>query len=86
VPIFLPLVVAMGYSPIWFGIMMVMIIEMGGASPPFGINIFVIKSVAGDIPLTTIYKGILPFIVADFIRIALVLFFPILALFLPSLM
>jgi len=86
VPIFLPLVVGMGYSPIWFGIMMVMIIEMGGASPPFGINIFVIKSVAGDIPLTTIYKGIIPFIAADFIRIALVLFIPALALFLPSLM
>ncbi len=86
VPIFLPLVVGMGFSPIWFGIMMIMIIELGSASPPFGINIFVMKSVAGDIPLVTIYKGILPFIIADFVRIALVLFIPALALFLPSLM
>jgi TRAP-type C4-dicarboxylate transport system permease large subunit len=60
--------------------------EMGQITPPFGINTFVIQSVAQDVPLTTIYKGVVPFIITDIFRVALILLFPALALYLPSLL
>jgi tripartite ATP-independent transporter DctM subunit len=86
VPVFLPVVTSLGYSPIWFGVLMVMMGEMGQITPPFGINTFVIQSVAQDVPLTTIYKGVVPFIITDIFRVALILLFPALALYLPSLL
>lgn len=86
IPIFLPVVTNLGYDPIWFGVIVVTMAEMGQITPPVGINVFALAGVAKDVPLGTIFKGILPFLVADIIRVALVFFFPALALWLPSLM
>lgn len=86
IPIFLPVVTGLGYDPIWFGVIVVTMAEMGQITPPVGINVFALAGVAKDVPLGTIFKGILPFLIADFVRVILVFFIPGLALFLPSLM
>ena len=86
VPIFLPVVTGLGYDPIWFGVIVVTMAEMGQITPPVGINVFALSGVAKDVPLGTIFKGIFPFLAADIVRVALVFFFPALALWLPSLM
>ena len=86
IPIFYPLALALGFGPIWFGILIVRVVEIAMITPPYGINLFVIKGVAKDVPLATIYRGVLPFIVADVAHVALLVAFPQLATFLPSLM
>jgi tripartite ATP-independent transporter DctM subunit len=86
IPIFFPVVTGLGYDPIWFGVIVVTMAEMGQITPPVGINVFALSGVAKDVPLGTIFKGIFPFLVADLVRVALVFAFPWLALFLPSLM
>jgi tripartite ATP-independent transporter DctM subunit len=86
IPIFLPVVTGLGYDPIWFGVIVVTMAEMGQITPPVGINVFALAGVAKEVPLGTIFKGIFPFLIADIIRIALVFFIPGLALWLPSLM
>jgi C4-dicarboxylate transporter DctM subunit len=84
VPIFFPLVMALGYDPVWFGIIVVVVVELGLITPPIGMNLFVIQSVARDIPMTTIYRGILPFIAVDVVRLAILVLFPWIILFLPQ--
>ena len=84
VPIFFPLVMALGFDPVWFGIIVVVVVELSLITPPIGMNLFVIHSVARDIPMTTIYRGILPFILVDIVRLALLVLFPWLILFLPQ--
>lgn len=84
VPIFVPLIIHLGLSPVWFGVLTVMCVEDGMISPPFGLNIFVIKGVAPTVPINTIYKGCGPFVGSDLVKIALVIFFPWLALWLPG--
>jgi TRAP-type C4-dicarboxylate transport system permease large subunit len=79
-------VTGLGYDPVWFGVIVVMVVEIGQITPPVGINVFALAGVAKDVPLGAIFKGIFPFLVADIVRLALVFFFPALALFLPSLM
>lgn len=86
VPIVLPIVTGLGYDVIWWGILTVMLIEIGMITPPFGLNVFVIKSVAEDLPLSRAFRGVLPFIGADVVRVGLLLAFPIIALWLPSAM
>ncbi|MBN1103184.1 MAG: TRAP transporter large permease subunit, partial [Deltaproteobacteria bacterium] len=86
IPIFYPVITGLGYDPVWFGVIVVMVVEVGQITPPVGINVFALAGVAKDVPLGTIFKGIFPFLVADIVRLALVFFFPALALFLPSLM
>jgi len=86
IPIFLPVVTGLGYDPIWFGVIVVTMAEMGQITPPVGINVFALSGVAKDVPLGTIFKGIFPFLIADLIRVILVFLIPGLALFLPSLM
>jgi C4-dicarboxylate transporter, DctM subunit len=83
VPIFFPLVMALGFDPVWFGIITVVVVELSLITPPIGMNLFVIHSVAREIPMTTIYKGILPFIAVDVVRLAILVLFPMLVLFLP---
>lgn len=83
VPIFFPLVMALGFDPVWFGIVVVVVVEMSLITPPIGMNLFVIHSVARDIPMTAIYRGILPFILVDVVRLAILVLFPALVLFLP---
>ncbi len=82
-PFVYPLVVGIGYDPIWWGIVLVMVIEIGVITPPIGMNVFVLFGVAETIPLKTIFTGIIPFLIADLFRLALVILFPIIALWLP---
>ena len=84
VPIVFPVIVALGFDPIWFGIIIVMVAELGLMHPPVGMNIFVIKSVVEDVKISTIFYGVIPFIITDLLRLALLIAFPILALWLPS--
>jgi len=86
VPILFPVVQSLGFDPIWFGIIIVRVVEVGQITPPVGINVFIIKGVAKDVPLETIFKGIVPFLIADVCHIALLLAVPQLATFLPGLM
>lgn len=90
VPIFFPLVTSLGYDPIWFGIIIVMVTEMGVITPPVGINVYVIygvaKNVIGEVPLEAIFKGILPFLVAVIGGTIILMIFPDIILFLPRLM
>jgi len=86
VPIFFPLIIKLGFDPIWFGILVVRTTEMGLITPPVGLNVFVIKGVARDVPIGTIFRGIFPFLFADVCQVALLITFPQLSLFLPGLM
>ena len=85
-PIFAPLVTSLGYDLIWWGIIMVMVIEAGLISPPFGVNVFVLNGIAPEIPVRTIFKGVIPFFIADIVRIGILILFPSLILWLPSTM
>jgi C4-dicarboxylate transporter, DctM subunit len=86
VPIFFPVITAMGFNPIWFGIIIVKVVEIGQLTPPVGINVFVIQGIAKDVPMYTIYKGVLPFVLADFVEVALLCLFPQIATVIPNLM
>jgi TRAP-type C4-dicarboxylate transport system permease large subunit len=86
IPLFFPIIKAQGIDPIWFGIIFVTITEISFIVPPLGLNLFVLKATIPDIDMRELYKGILPFVVADFVRIAVLIAFPIIVLFLPSLM
>ncbi len=86
IPIFFPIVTALGYDPIWFGIIIVLVTEMGVITPPVGINVYVVNGVARDVPLESIFQGIIPFLIALIIGTALLIAFPQFVLFLPNLM
>ena len=86
VPVFFPLVVHLGFDPIWFGILIVVVVEIGLISPPVGMNLFVLNSLLPHVPTRTLFRGVLPFMVADVIRLAILIAFPAIALWLPSLM
>ncbi len=86
VPIFLPIVASYGYDFIWFGIYIILVMELGAIAPPVGLNCFIIQGVAKDIPLGTIYKGALPFAITILIGIVLIYFFPQIVLVLPNLL
>jgi tripartite ATP-independent transporter DctM subunit len=79
VPVFLPILIQMGVDLIWFGIVMIVVVEMGLITPPIGMNVFVVKAVVPDIALARIFSGVTPFVVADFLALALILAFPIIA-------
>lgn len=83
-PFVLPLITNMGYSPIWWGIINVVVIEIGMITPPIGLNVFVLHGVAPDLPLATIFRGIIPFLLADIARLIILVAFPSLILWLPS--
>jgi tripartite ATP-independent transporter DctM subunit len=85
VPVIFPVVVRLGFDPIWFGVIIVLVSEMGVITPPVGVNVYVIKGIAPEIPLETIFKGIFPFLGALLINTGILILFPKLALFLPSL-
>lgn len=83
-PFVLPLITDLGYSPIWWGIINVVVIEIGMITPPIGLNVFVLHGVAPDIPLSTIFRGIIPFFLADLGRLTILVAFPTLTLWLPK--
>ena len=84
VPIIFPLITQLGFDPIWFGVIIVMTVELGLIHPPVGMNVFVIKSVVQDVTFSSIFKGVLPFIVTDILRLIILIAFPMIALWLPS--
>jgi C4-dicarboxylate transporter, DctM subunit len=84
VPIIFPVIMHLGFDPIWFGVIIVMTVELGLIHPPVGMNVFVIKSVVKDVSFSTIFRGVLPFVATDLIRLVILIAFPILALWLPQ--
>lgn len=85
-PVVFPLITGLGYDPVWWGVMMVMLIEMGMITPPIGLNVFVLHGMAPELPLRTIFRGIVPFLIADFFRLSLLVAFPDIVLWLPRLL
>jgi C4-dicarboxylate transporter DctM subunit len=86
VPIFLPIILAMGFNPIWYGVLMIMVMEMGLITPPVGMNVYIVAGVAKDVPLFKIFKGTFPFVIAMCVAIIIVIAFPQLSLWLPGLL
>ncbi|HRO59211.1 MAG TPA: TRAP transporter large permease subunit [Burkholderiaceae bacterium] len=83
-PILAGLITSLGYDAIWWGIMMVVLVEIGVITPPFGMNLFVIKALAPDVPLSTVYRGVAPFVAADLVKVVLLLSFPVITMWLPG--
>ncbi|MEO8558910.1 MAG: TRAP transporter large permease [Rhodospirillales bacterium] len=86
IPIFFPIVQQLGFDPIWFGVVIVMTVELGLITPPVGMNVYVINGVARDVSLVTIFRGVAPFVLTDIVRLAILVAFPVIVTFLPSLM
>src|SRR5258706_575845 len=84
VPIIFPVISHLGFDPIWFGVIIVMTVELGLIHPPVGMNVFVIKSVVKDVSFATIFKGVIPFVATDLIRLVILIAFPLLATWLPQ--
>lgn len=83
IPVVLPLVTKLGFDLVWFGVIAVMVTELALITPPVGLNVFVVKASAGDIRLSTIYRGVIPFVICDILRLAILVAFPIIVLYLP---
>jgi C4-dicarboxylate transporter DctM subunit len=83
IPIFYPVAIALGYDPIWFGVVIVLVTELGVITPPVGINVYVVSGIAREVPLEIIFKGALPFVLALITYVIIMVFFPQIALFLP---
>ena len=84
IPVVFPVIVAMGFDPIWFGVVAVIVIEMGMITPPVGLNVFVVRGVAGDVPLTTVFRGVAPFLLAMIVGLILIILIPQIALLIPN--
>ena len=84
VPIIFPVISHLGFDPIWFGVIIVMTVELGLIHPPVGMNVFVIKSVVKDVSFATIFRGVIPFVATDLIRLVILIAFPLLATWLPQ--
>ncbi|MBA7694472.1 C4-dicarboxylate TRAP transporter large permease protein DctM [subsurface metagenome] len=84
-PIIFPVIIALGFNPIWFGVIMVRVMEIGLITPPMGMNVFILSSVT-DVPVGTIFRGVIPFLIADFLHVALLVAVPAISLFLPNTM
>jgi C4-dicarboxylate transporter, DctM subunit len=86
IPVFLPVILQLGFDPVWFGILIVVVVEIGLISPPVGMNLFVLKTLLPNVHQSTVFRGVLPFMLADVVRMALLIAFPAISLYLPSLM
>ncbi|MGB7835912.1 MAG: TRAP transporter large permease subunit [Xanthobacteraceae bacterium] len=86
VPIITPLIVQIGYPVVWWGIVMMCVVETGMIHPPFGLNVFVLKGITPDVSMWTIYRGVAPFVIADLIKLVLMVLFPAITLWLPGTM
>ena len=89
IPIFLPIIMGLDYwglnptdKAIWFGILALMVVEIGLITPPVGMNVYIINSLARDVPMSVTFRGIVPFMISDAVRVLLLIFFPVLSLFL----
>jgi TRAP-type C4-dicarboxylate transport system permease large subunit len=85
-PVIYPIVTGLQFDPIWFGVIVMLMMEAGLITPPMGLNVFAVAGVAGDVPLEEIFKGIAPFLISILFVAFLVALFPAIALFLPSMM
>jgi TRAP-type C4-dicarboxylate transport system permease large subunit len=85
VPVFYPLILQLNFEPIWFGILVVRVTEMGLITPPVGLNVFVIQGIT-QVPMHTIFRGVYPFLIADVLEIMLLIAIPQITMFLPNLM
>jgi C4-dicarboxylate transporter, DctM subunit len=86
IPVFFPIITGLGFDPVWFGVLIVTVIEIGMISPPVGMNLFVINALLPSVPLNQIFRGVWPFVVADVARLAILVAFPAIALWLPGFM
>ncbi|MCV0437959.1 MAG: TRAP transporter large permease [Hydrogenophaga sp.] len=86
IPVFFPVITGLGFDPVWFGILIVTIVEIGMISPPVGLNLFVINSLLPQVKLGSIYRGVWPFVLADIVRLGILIAFPAIALWLPGFM
>ncbi len=86
VPIFTPVLFELGFNPIWTGVIIVRVIEIALITPPLGMNVYVLKGVAKDVPMEQIFMGVIPFVIGDLVLLAILVAFPQISLFLPSLM
>ncbi|NVJ93602.1 MAG: TRAP transporter large permease subunit, partial [Methylocystaceae bacterium] len=86
VPVFYPMVQSLGFDLIWFGILVVVVTEISLITPPVGLNVFVLRTVLPDVRLSTIFKGVFPFWIADIVRLLLIALIPAISLFLPSML
>jgi tripartite ATP-independent transporter DctM subunit len=86
IPIFFPIVMNLGFDPVWYGIVTVIVLEMGMVTPPVGMNVFIIYSIAKDVPMYNIFRGVIPFFLCIAALVVLLVFIPDIALFLPNLM
>jgi len=86
IPVFFPVIMGLGFDPVWFGILIVTIVEIGMISPPVGLNLFVINSLLPQVKLMTIYRGVWPFVFADVVRLGILIAFPVISLWLPGFM
>lgn len=85
VPIFLPIMTELGFNPIWYGVIMIMVMEMGLITPPVGMNVYIVSGVAKDVPLQTIFRGVAPMVIGMLVAVLIVCVFPDIALILPRL-
>ena len=87
VPVVSGLISGLGFDLVWWGIIMLVVVEIGLITPPFGINVFILKAIAGaNLPLTTVFRGVMPFVAADLLKLILLVLIPALVLWLPSTM
>ncbi len=86
IPVFFPMITGLGFDPVWFGVLIVTIVEIGMISPPVGMNLFVINSLLKEVKLNQIFQGVWPFVMADIVRLGILIAFPAISLWLPSLM
>jgi len=86
VPVFFPLVVHLGFDPVWFGILIVIVVQIGLISPPVGMNMFVVKSMLPRISTGTIFRGVMPFVVAEIVLLGIIIAFPAISLIVPGMM
>jgi len=85
-PVIFPVIIDLGFNPVWFGVIAVLMMEAGLLTPPMGLNVFTVAGVARDVPLESIYRGILPFLLSIFVVVVIIILFPQLAIFLPNMM
>lgn len=86
IPVIFPVITTLGFDGVWFGVVMVIMSEMGLITPPVGLNVFVLSGMASDVPMFTVFKGIMPFLIADFVLVVILVAFPEISLLLPNLM
>ena len=85
-PVIFPIVIALGYDPIWYGVLTIIVCEMGLETPPVGLNLFIVSGMDREVPMSAIYRGVAPFIAVELLILALIILFPQIALFLTNLM